>query len=272
MGNSRQHHFLAQCYLCNFAQPIFSKQLRVYRRDTQCWKPVAPRGIAWVPHLYQMITDAGESTDAFEKFLGREVESPAAPALKKAALGFPLSDAERAALALFLAITAARTPNMMATCLDKCLVDLTDEERDHVEKDVQYWTRSINRSPDISSCREFLKPALFAGILYWAASLRYRLLRWKWSFITTTRDLPFITSDWPVFAAISGSGRSLVVSFPISSEIALLVYEGGTLLEGRLALEDVRTMNRQTFAKASEFVVCHQESFPGDEVLTEWAR
>jgi len=37
MANSRRHHFAAKFYQKNFAEPIFSKHIRVYEADTKKW-------------------------------------------------------------------------------------------------------------------------------------------------------------------------------------------------------------------------------------------
>ena len=63
-----------------------------------------------------------------------------------------------------------------------------------------------------------------------------------------------------------------LVSFPISSELALIVIAGGPWNEARDRTNDTYAMNMQTMNFASEFVVACRESFPADDYLTRHAK
>lgn len=271
MAKSRRHHFLAQFYLCNFAEPMFSNKICVYERKTGKWSIRTPKGVGWFPHLYSIFDEEGERTDSFEKFLNDYIETPTAPAMKKAAQApDSLTRGEKQAIAMFIGLTYARTPAVMQTTLEDYFSKLPVNEVIDIEGLVKIWCHVSNQSYTNQSRSEFLKPSLFFGILVWAASLRDRLLSWNWHFVHTTRDLPFITSDWPVF--MQKEKRVHFVSFPISSETALIVWSAGKLRENLNCFQNVIAMNRQTLVRACEFVVCHQNSFPGDELLPKWTQ
>ncbi|MCH8824805.1 MAG: DUF4238 domain-containing protein [Planctomycetes bacterium] len=275
MAGSRRHHFIAQFYLRNFAEPLYSDNIQVYDRTTCRWERRTPRGVAWFPHLYAMFDERGERTDDFEAFLGEHVENAAAPALRHAA-EFPdsLSQNHREAIALFIGVTAVRTPTMMDVTQEAYISSLPTRDLKDLDALVSLWCSITGQSfPDGDDARrKFLMPSLFGAILLWAYSMRDRLLNWKWTFIRSSSDRPFITSDWPVFAQHDEPAETRFVSFPISSEVALLVNSAGTVRQDRNPLEDVRAINRQTMDRASQFIVCRQQSFPGEECLAYESR
>ena len=112
---ARRQHFVARFYLRNFAEPTFSDSLLVYSRQGARWEKRTPNGVGWFPHLFTMIDDAGIQTDDFDRFLKVHVEDPAAPALKKMAEAEGLNENKRPEVALFIALTAARSPNLLRT-------------------------------------------------------------------------------------------------------------------------------------------------------------
>jgi hypothetical protein len=85
--------------------------------------------------------------------------------------------------------------------------------------------------------------------------------------IQTTRERPFITSDRPVFAQWDREDDVRMVSFPVSSEFALIIINGGKFNEARDPTNEAVVMNRQTLDRARKFVVTCKEAFPGDELL-----
>ena len=130
---AKRQHYIARFYLKNFAEPIFSDNLCVYDLQKHCWEERTPNGVGWFPHLCSMIDMDGSRTDDFDKFLNREVENPAAPAMKKLATGEVLDSSERSAVALFIALTAARSPQMMNTAMQGHLDRLPEADREELE-------------------------------------------------------------------------------------------------------------------------------------------
>ncbi|KKM85840.1 hypothetical protein LCGC14_1285000 [marine sediment metagenome] len=265
---AKRQHFIARFYLRNFAEPIFSDNLCVYDMRKQRWEKRTPRGVGWFPHLCSMIDMQGNRSDDFDRFLKLKVEDPAAPALKKLATGGTVDANERAAVALFVALTAARSPEMMKDVMTGYVGNLAASDRAELDAMVKPWCEWTGKPYDRKSHSEFLKPSSFGGIWEWSQSLQRRLLQWEWHLVHTTRDRPFITSDRPVFADWDRERDLRLVSFPVSSEVALIVIAGGKFNEAHDRTNEVYAINLQTMDRASEFVVACKESFPGDDYLT----
>jgi hypothetical protein len=249
---------------------MYGNQLFVYKRKTQKWDTITPRGIAWFPHLYTMFDDFGEQTDHFERFLADHIETPAAPIMKKAAMTpEQLTDIERESIAMFMGISAARTPSFVNETPDEYFDNLPVKDIDELEALVKVWCSISGHDYTPQSRNEFMKPSVFGAILMWAASLRDRLMKWDWTFLRTTRKQPFITSDAPVLTQKHGHIR--LVTFPISSEIAVAI-SNKRFKNNRHPENDVIAMNRGTMESAKEFVICHKNDFPCDAFLKDWVK
>lgn len=272
MAVSKRQHFIAQFYQRSFADPMFSDNVRVYEANTRSWndKRRTPQGIGWFPHLYNVIGEDGKRKDAFEQFLQKEIDGKAALAMKKAARGpQSLNADEREAVALFIGFAAARTPGIMHPTQDDSLANLPAKRSEELNEMAREWCESISKPYTEDSVKEFLKPSLLKALFVSAISMRDRLLSFRWKFLRTTADQPFVTSDWPVFADLDPATDLRLVCFPISSECALIATNGElkSQLKGTAKVEAI---NRQTLSRATEFVICRQSSFPGDADLTEW--
>ena len=149
---SRRQHFIARFYLRNFAEPMFSDKLLVYTREAGCWEDRTPNGIGWFPHLLSVISNAGKRTDEFDQFFKRQVEDPAAPALKKMAEGQCVNDRERSAIAVFIALTAARSPDLLGATRNEYLKGTSDKERERSQR-----RQTMHRATDfvVASQRDF---------------------------------------------------------------------------------------------------------------------
>ncbi len=265
--HTKKQHFVSQFYLRNFANPIFSKNLCVYDLQEKCWQRRTTKGVGWSSYIFSMIEMDGQWTDAFDQFINENVENPAAPALKKLALREQLSEGDKKAVALFVAATIVRSPEMSRTVLGQHLESLSTESLAELEHIVRIWCQWVDRPYDSNAYAEFLKPSSFGAIWINSQHWAQRILGWEWQVCTTSRDKPFIASDWPVFAQ-RGHGMSMV-SFPVSSEVALVFIDGGKLNEERDHAHEVTAINCQTLSRALKFVVACQESFPGDQFLRD---
>jgi len=264
---SRRQHFIARLYLRNFAEPMFSNNLCVYDMRKHRWERRSPDGIGWFPHLYSMFDSEGNRTDEFEKFLSQQVENPAALALKKLATGTTIEPSERSTVALFVALTAARSPEMMNEVVAAHLGSLGPTDRDELDDLVKLWCDWIGKQYGSNSHSEFLKPSSFGAVWIWSKRLQDFLLKCKWHLIQTSRERPFVTSDRPVF--MRREQEMHLVSFPVSPEFALIIISGGELNEARDRTNEVWAINRQTLARATDFVVACKEQFFADELLNK---
>ncbi|MBW7929103.1 MAG: DUF4238 domain-containing protein [Fimbriimonadaceae bacterium] len=265
---ARRQHFIARFYLRNFAEPMFSDDLLVYDLGKRQWEKRTPDGVGWFPHLCSLIDMDGKRSDEFDQYIKVNVEDPAAPALKKMAMSDALNDGERAAVALFIALTAARSPKLLARVVAEHVSGLSDGERTELEGLVKLWSGWVGRPYGPNLHAEFLKPSSFGAIWIWAKSLQRRLLTWDWHLVRTSRDAPFVTSDCPVFAQWDQDQDVRLVSFPVSSELALIVIGGGQVNDARDRSREAWVVNRQSTCRATDFVVSCRQDFPGFNELT----
>lgn len=256
-----KQHYISRFYFRNFAEPIFSENLCVYDFQKTRWEPRSSKQVGWESHLFSMFNMDGQRTDEFDEFINQQVESPAAPALKKIAKREILDESDRAAVALFIAVTAARSPDTMRTILVQHLDSLSPVPMAELDLDARILCESGDRPFDDKAQAEFLKPSSFRAIWNWSQNLKHRLLRWEWHFLSATRDRPFVTSDQPAFAKLDSKVHS--VSFPVSSEVALVITD-----DRKWKRTEVAEINTWTLDRAKRFVVACQESFPGDKLLT----
>jgi hypothetical protein len=268
MGQSRRHHDNPEFYLKQFAEPMFSETIRVFERKKRRWDPDrrTPYGVGYKPFLYSSYNLSGERVDDFELFLAEHVDTPCAPALKKTALDpSNLTDEERELFARFVGFAAARNRNLIERVEEQHLVMYPTDERL-----LKIWCETINKPFSSDTDRQLMKANLFDSVVFSAVRWQQRILSWKWHFLRTSRDNPFITSDSPALG-----DRNQVYSmltFPISSEVAFLASNHPDFGISDLGVENIKRINERTLYKASRFVVCHKESFPGEEMLKEWAK
>lgn len=264
---SRRQHYIPRFYLRNFANPIFSDNLQVFNIKKKCWDTRTPNGVGWYPHICSMIDIDGKRNDEFDKLLKEKIEDPAAPAIKKLANRKDINEIERSAVASFIALIASRSPEMMQSVLNVYLNNISNVKREELDKWVNDWCRWHGKPFDSSSYNEFLKPSSFEGIWIWSQNLKLRLMQWEWHFVETTFERPFITSDYPVFAQWNRKQDVRLLSFPISSEIALIIITGGQFNLDRDHSNEAYAINRQTMDRATEFIVSCNKDYPGKDYV-----
>ncbi|MBD3249463.1 DUF4238 domain-containing protein [Candidatus Woesearchaeota archaeon] len=267
---ARRQHYISRFYLRNFAEPIFSNKLNVFTRKDGRWEERSPKGIGWFSHLFTVFNNAGKRTDEFDQFLKIKVEDPAAPALKKMAQGRCLNKDERSAIALFIALTAARSPDILRTTEHKYIHSITSEKRKEIQDLIELWSKMMGQ-PSMSF-DNFLQQNQLGGIWIWTKSMQERLLNWKWHLLNTTLDKPFVTSDRPVYAEWDRDTNIRLVSFPVASTVALLAINNSQISDGLTDDQNVCTLNRQTMDRATDFVVACQRKFPCCKFLDKWKR
>ena len=112
-----------------------------------------------------MIDMEGNRTDEFDLFLKHEVEDPATPALKKLATGEILDPNERSAIALFIALTEARSPNSMNCVLAQHLGGLDSMAQLELDALVKQWCGWTRRPYDSKRHGESQSPAVLCSLV-----------------------------------------------------------------------------------------------------------
>ncbi|MDZ7813647.1 MAG: DUF4238 domain-containing protein, partial [Ideonella sp.] len=104
-------HYISESYLKRFTEV---RRLVVYDRQGNTFsRPQRPKFTAVIPHLYTFLDNEDRQRFEFEKMFGI-VESRAGSALKAVVNNSPLIHEDREYLALFMAMTAIRTPAAFA--------------------------------------------------------------------------------------------------------------------------------------------------------------
>jgi hypothetical protein len=193
---NRNQHYIAQLYLRNFTEPLFTGRLCVYEFKKRRWESGrTTEGVGWHPYLCSTLDKEGKWDDSFDQLLKVHVEDPAAPALKKLAQNERLDARECSAVAWFIALTAYRSPQMMAQTMTECLDRLAPDDRMKSDEAAEAWQRGINKALGSRLDREYLKPELFSGINEAVPKLQKWIKQTDWQVARTPKERPFITSD-----------------------------------------------------------------------------
>ena len=251
---------------------MFSENLLVFDGKKNRWETRTPKGLGWKPSFMTTTNIKGERTDEFDAFVTRTIEDPAAPVIKKLAVGEALSDAERILAAWFMAITMARNPHFMHETFTAYLGKLTERESSEWAHIAELWCEAIGRKFTSTTVSDLLREPGVAATIYWSISLRDRLLNWRWFSLRTEESRPFILSDNPTYRQ-HPDNDTYFISFPMSTTHAIYVTNAqGKARSGDTTDEDVRQFNLQTMLFAREFVVASCTSFPGSDQLHKWRK
>jgi hypothetical protein len=270
MARSKKHHHNPEVLLKQFAEPLFGDKLQVFvrRNNKWQWEERTPNGIGHSKNLYTGWDDSGKPHDSFEQFLSKEVDDKCASALKKAATApEDLDRTDFQYLAHFIAFAAARSRGIMEHAWDERKLNQGKQD----DQLVKAWCKHVGVRFTDDSENQMLKTSLFKAVDINASKWRRKLLEnTKWSTLKAPPETPLVTSDWPAAAETQGSWW--ILTFAVSSEVAFLVSNNPESGFPELGPALVRAFNMRTMARAQRFVACHQRSFPGDDVLEEWAR
>jgi hypothetical protein len=214
--------------------------------------------------LYSSYDLTGERNDEFERFLTEYVDSPCASAMKRAASNpQDLTEEERRVVALFIGFAAARTRTLI-----EGVEQIRQESEPTDESLLRLWSETVNKPLSSDTDRQLFKESILGAAAFSAIRWQHRILSWKWCFVKTGRDEPFISSDWP---ALGDRHRNYaVLTFPISSEVALVTGNHPDFGVPDRGVENIKFINGRTLQRATRFVVCHKDSFPGEKFLKDW--
>jgi hypothetical protein len=114
-----------------------------------------------------MIDMEGYRTDDFDQYVKEQVEDAAAPALRSWQREDFLTPT-RSAVAFFVALTAARSPEMMKGVVTEHLASLAPADRGELDDLVKLWCAWTGKPYDSKSHSEFPKPSSFGAIWTWS--------------------------------------------------------------------------------------------------------
>jgi len=262
-----KNHFVPECYLKRWKDSdnrICVYKILVSHSNVPIWKRYSISSVAYHKHLYtQMIS--GTESDALEKWLDKEYESPANDILEKAVLEKRLSPDDWNIMIRFLAAQDVRTParlfehlkytnKVLPEILQSSLNKLKDklekkelvalESLKTIEKDTGLIPLKLTKQYKPGEKNVRLKVESYSGRSTWFYSIKHLLKntekilhKHKWSIVKPAKGYTWFTSDNPVIKLnyISSKNYDLKggwgkekgnIIFPISPEHAMFVQIG----------------------------------------------
>jgi hypothetical protein len=220
----KRNHFVSEVYLKSWSSSdgrVKTYTLLVPHPKVPLWKPASPSGIAFHRHLYTRLVANNES-DAIERWLDHEFESPAGEPLKKATSDARLTPDDWRVLVRFLACQDVRTPAAFAERMERWNSSLPRLIEENLRKAVEALqtkqplgnpkhtvvaplpVRTII-NPGDSSGEGQIGAEILAGRELWLWSINLALSKTinilhkhKWTILSPASGLTWFTSDNPV--------------------------------------------------------------------------
>ena len=218
-----ENHYTSCFYLKQWSSggKIWAYQLLVQNPKVPHWKQKSPAAVAKLRHLYTR-TEKGVATDEVERWFGREFETPAASAIRKAVSDERLTPDDWYVLIRFLAAQDLRTPRSYFEDMarwDKTLQNLLKETLDssiqkisEVTKAGQALPTAFPRNPSdmpfrVIQDREAGKIGVevLVGRELWMSQMKRSLNRTAkvlhqhhWTILAPPKGMSWLTSDNPV--------------------------------------------------------------------------
>jgi hypothetical protein len=261
-------HYIPQYYLNGFSDPFNPTHIWVYEKGTQrifctTTENVAKENRRW--------------PEAVEQHLANRIEGPARPVLDKMRDRQPITANDKQAFSDYMVIMVKRVP----AGLERMRANFpATRERVFAQLNAEIL-RLIQKDPSRKNIFQQLLlglPALKAKyenefpVEVWHNTLnldsvprvRAMLPAMTWTFLTSDKKQPFLTSDNPFFFFEElGIGRpESQITFPISSGVALRATWRKDLTEGYVQAKDadIRKINRRTASAATRWVYCSQKA------------
>ena len=292
-------HFVTRFYLEGFCDPITPA-----RHEPSVWecdlpegtiKRRAPKNVATEADYYS-VTDESGNPDHWAERLLSEVESAAAPVVRKLRAGnLYLSWQEREWLALFVAFLIVRVPSFRdylertAGKLGESMLRVSARRPTYFEETMR---KAVGELPadEIEELRKLaLDPAKHFEIrgtrehsLGHALRVAMKVVRlihqMRWEFVVAKETCRFITGDTPVTwrnpsVRPLGEGLGLKgteLSFPLSPSVCLVGTWIGKIGVSEASDARVQDLNRERVRQADRFVYADSEA-SAREALKEYA-
>ncbi len=290
LDGPKRQHYLPRFYLDGFAKEGL---VAVYDRDKNEVRRQQPKDTAVIGHFYTMEDAEGRRRFEVEALLS-EYEGKASPVIKKLATKDTITADERTDLAIFMALGAMRTPDIVQS-LQQMNSGMILEMTRRMYADVNTVAADLRKDPDyagksndevLSEAQLMVDMAQNGGLTVqtnekWAVRMAIKMSlevapifagrNWviahrdndKKSYITT--DAPvLLTSTRPREPSIYGIGfgsEDAFVAFPLTQSCVLMMHGN----EGGLAHVDadaakIRRTNLAMAEKCKRFVVGRDEA------------
>jgi hypothetical protein len=288
-GPKRQH-VLPRFYLENFSA---NGLVAVYDREQNAVRLQQPVNTGVIGHFYTMEDSDGRKRFELEKFLS-EYEGQAKPVIDKLAAREAINVDERSYLAIFIALAAMRTPDVVDS-LKSFNADMVTDIMKLRFHDVDEVAARLREAPDyvekpdddvLAEARLMVDMAQNEGIEVstdhrWAVGMAIQMALEiapifadrDWLVIHRDNDKKsFITTDAPVllttvapradrFWGVGFGNADALVFFPLKESCTLAMFGGNGGLRHTVAgTNNVRQLNLQMASKCQRFVIGRDEA------------
>ena len=283
MNEPKRHHYLPQMYLRGFAN---GERVWVYDREKSEYREQGVVNTA-VQRDYYAVTDASGAKNRDLEGILAGIEGKAAEAIRLADQRAALSEEQRAALAVFVALLKVRTPNFEKSFADaqdklfKKILKATMNSEERIAASIAAYERDKGKKLPLAP-KELLD--LFQGgqfriephrnqsvALMIELSSEFALLpaQMDWVFAHPPEGSQFITSDvpfgiippkdWKPGGLLSGVGiltPGAVKAIPLTRRTLLLTFDKGDITRHAAMTEAVvRDFNVATAARTERFAI-----------------
>lgn len=295
MNEPKRHHYLPQFYLKTFADDgqlwVFDREDREYRRQT-------PYNTAVQREYYTVVDKSGSKNRELERILAR-IEGRAADAIRVAEAQQDLSDEQRAAIAVFVALLKVRVPNFEKAFAEageklfKKVMKSTINTEERAAASIAAYERDTGNDLALSpkELLEFFQTEAFtmemhrnqtiSTMIELSAEFAVLLVQMDWVFLHAPKRTSFTTSDVPFGVIPPGDwdskgigGVGLVTPgaikvVPLTQSTTLFMLDqGDETLHRDLSQEQVRDLNLRVTARTERFAIARDKALLENLVTT----
>lgn len=289
LSGPKRQHFLPKFYLEGFTK---NGMVAVFDRESNEVRVQQPLNTGVIGHFYTMEDAEGRKRFELERLLS-EYEAKASPVVKKLAAKEGVNADERTDLAIFVALAAFRTPDIVDS-LKAFNSGLIEDMAKRMFADVEEVKARMRGKPDAPSTEEELEAEARELVEYaqrgqyqvktshkWAIGIAMKmafniapiLAGRDWVVIHRDNEKKsFVTTDAPVvlttvaprentFWGVGFGNADALVLFPLTESCSLTMYGSEGSFQHRTAgIEQVRRTNLALADRCQRFVIGREEA------------
>jgi hypothetical protein len=301
MAKYRRQHWVPRSYLLRWSPD--ERCVHTYDRVTGAAKLISVQDVAQRTYFYERFLRGGKGRTADTAAFGvleREYQRwedalmAATEVAERVASGGPGSLEERRTMALAVAVQMVRTPAFRAGIVDAVSEELTGQFIEYLRETNPRLAASLDSKYRLEFAGEDM-PSLIHAITVWQSDLVTRiaatLYHYIWVIGSNASGIPLYTSDDPVAMVLhdatpterqGASGdvlpssiaaltdaitpRAIELVFPLSPNLALLMYQPDMFADLRERQGQVRVMGAGTVARLNQALAarCDRQVYSAD--------
>jgi hypothetical protein len=290
LNGPKRQHFLPRFYLENFSA---NGLVAVYDREQDTVRLQQPVNTGVIGHFYTMEDAEGRKRFELEQFLS-EYEGKAKPVIDKLTAREAINADERSDLAIFIALAATRTPDVVDS-LKAFNAGMVTDIMKRMFHDVDDVAARLREEPDyagkphdevLAEAKVMVEMAQNDGVKVstdhrWAVGMAIQMALEiapifagrNWLVVHRDNDKKsFITTDAPVFLTtvapradrfwgVGFGNADALVFFPLKQSCTLAMFgDKGDLRHTEAGTEKVRQLNLGLASKCQRFVIGRDEA------------